>query len=624
MSLVNAFNGYQKAVMTVTHVPAWRKLGLKLKNAKDEDAVESQIQPASEELVTRKRKSSGENNTDVRNGAKHRKRPKASIEKSESDDKEHSVQPKDTTPSSKRKSVSFTADTKLEDGDGVKQLYKTWSSSQKVNDPDFNASNLPQALKLTDQNNTKSTESKPRKASNTRPKEDRAPTATIQAENKEKKKPKKKRKKKKKVESEALPTDSVRDQLSTYLTSYHISSPEWKFSKTHQNRLVRNIFSFAHVPASYDAPLLSYLRGLASTAVRNLIREQALKARKEDQEQKIPAESEDTTAGSDIPAQSDTSAPRRKDSNMGLEQVYARKQMEYDAAVARMTEALHAREEMRDEWAEHVEWTERMQKRRRAELILWSVGEETELQPQQTPPPPSLQNPRNTTIGASNARIAIVPPPLQPNHQQFSNPLTSLSSSSSFFTPFTTLPPGPSQQQHNTPNAGNLHNITISNILINGITNGTNPTTTAPSTKAPTPTNGTTTSSKRRKRLRKHKQKSKPKPFQKDPLLANHAIPDDISSTKSSSSSSDSNSDSNPDLDSRVSKKAKRAAEKLNEEEDRERQREKQRESLAERRRALEEARREAEESLDSSASDDGSVTVGHGEGQEDDDDGMA
>ncbi len=61
------------------------------------------------------------------------------------------------------------------------------------------------------------------------------------------------------------------------------------------------------------------------------------------------------------------------------EQNRARRQRDYDTAVAHMMRTLKEREERREEWEDirvRKEWEGRMRKRRRAEVVLWGVGEQ--------------------------------------------------------------------------------------------------------------------------------------------------------------------------------------------------------------------------------------------------------
>ena len=81
--------------------------------------------------------------------------------------------------------------------------------------------------------------------------------------------------------------------------------------------------------------------------------------------------------------------------NETVAQCIARRRRDYEAAVARIKQALREREEEREErdWellGEKEEWEARIRKRRRAEIVLWNVGEkedvvEVELPQQDTP-----------------------------------------------------------------------------------------------------------------------------------------------------------------------------------------------------------------------------------------------
>ena len=70
--------------------------------------------------------------------------------------------------------------------------------------------------------------------------------------------------------------------------------------------------------------------------------------------------------------------------NETYEQCHERKKRDYEAAVKRVKEMLRAKEDAREEreWelsGEKEVWEERVRKRRRAEVVLWGVGEEEEV-----------------------------------------------------------------------------------------------------------------------------------------------------------------------------------------------------------------------------------------------------
>jgi hypothetical protein len=60
-----------------------------------------------------------------------------------------------------------------------------------------------------------------------------------------------------------------------YLTQFHTTPSEWKFSKNHQTTVLNNVFNFFRIPASYDAALAAYITGLKGAAARERLGLQA-------------------------------------------------------------------------------------------------------------------------------------------------------------------------------------------------------------------------------------------------------------------------------------------------------------------------------------------------------------
>lgn len=267
-----------------------------------------------------------------------------------------------TTPASKRKSVSFTPDTKTKDGDSVKGLYKTWFANQIATDPSFDPSTVSPALRsIIPPTATSPGSPSPSSLTSTSPLTSE-PTTT-----KNNKKPPKKPKTRLPKTSSG-PGPSRFDPVLTYLTAHHKSPQTWKFSKPHQNQLLKHLFSLTHIPSSYDTALLPYIRGLKGTSARSRVRKEALAVREQD-EQWL--------------ASSEPSGSVEKMENETVAQCIARRRCDYEAAVARIKETLREREEEREErdWellGEKEEWEARIRKRRRAEIVLWNVGEEEE------------------------------------------------------------------------------------------------------------------------------------------------------------------------------------------------------------------------------------------------------
>ena len=260
-----------------------------------------------------------------------------------------------TTPASKGKSVSFTPDTKTSDGDSVKGLYKTWIAKQIATDPSFDPSTVSPALRSIIPSTVASLESTSRTLITS--------TSNSESNTRDHKNPTKKKKiRLPKTSSGSGP--SRFDPVLAYLTTHRTSPQTWKFSKPHQNQILKHLFSLKHIPQSYDPALLPYIRGLKGTSARSRIRNEALAVREEDEKwlASEPPESE--------MMKNETAA-----------QCNARRRRDYEAAVTRIKRTLEEQEDEREEreselLGEHEEWEERLQKRRRAEVVLWGVGED--------------------------------------------------------------------------------------------------------------------------------------------------------------------------------------------------------------------------------------------------------
>ena len=385
------------------HVPAWKKLGLKLKFAKEEPEAsqsyengtvkrkrrkvpaeegEAAVENLSVERPTKRIKKSklrAEETGEAVNGdlkpsdepvkveRSSRKAKKSKVKTdmstvsinnrlSGANGQETSLPPASkTTPTSKGKTVSFTPDTKTSDGDSVKGLYKTWIAKQKATDPSFDPSTVSPALRSIIPSTVASLESN-------------SPIVHTSTSNSgstiiDNKKPTKKKKTRlPKTSSGSGP--SRFDPVLTYLTTHRTSPQTWKFSKPHQNQILKHLFSLKHIPPSYDPALLPYIRGLKGSSARSRIRNEALAVREED-EKWLASE----------PPQSE------RMENETAAQCNARRRRDYEAAAARIKRTLEEQEDEREEreselLGEHEEWEERLQKRRRAEVVLWGVRED--------------------------------------------------------------------------------------------------------------------------------------------------------------------------------------------------------------------------------------------------------
>ena len=371
---------------TPTHVPAWKKIGLKLKYAKEELGENS----VSKVIITngKKRKVTTESGfaIDVATTDSPTKKSKKSKSTTgealaiANSNAAIATPPRIATSTTstvepntvkRRKSVAFTPETKTQDGESSQQLFQTWHANWVAEDPSFNPSTISPALKVIAAKPADVSIS-PQELAKPSP----LPSPSISAPKEKKPKKPKKKKIKARPSLPSKPTNNQTDHPALkYLTTYHTSHETWKFSKPHQNYLLRHLFSLTHIPSFYDPALLAYLCGLEGASARSRIRQQALAIRTKDAEW-IASE----------PTEADTME------NETHEQCVERRRMEYEAAVARVKERLRMKEDEREEkeWemlGGRDEWEWKLKKRRRAEVVLWGVGEEEDVVQEVATPP---------------------------------------------------------------------------------------------------------------------------------------------------------------------------------------------------------------------------------------------
>jgi len=239
------------------HVPAWKRLGLKLKFA-----PETQPNPAS----------TPDSNTKVK-----RQRDHSSHSTEEPPAKKSKALKRNLTPEARadspglkrKKSVTFTPETKREDGDSIKQLFASWLAQQKKEDPTFGArqSSIP-AFKIPEP--TQVTE--------------QVDDTTLNDSEKHVKRVKKAEKSKKTKPSVAEKIVSARlSPALSYLRQYHDSKETWKFNKNHQNFIIKHVFNISKIPLEHNDVLHHYITGMQGK-VRTRLRDTALQLKIQDQE----------------------------------------------------------------------------------------------------------------------------------------------------------------------------------------------------------------------------------------------------------------------------------------------------------------------------------------------------
>ncbi|KAG9555866.1 hypothetical protein KCU71_g19944, partial [Aureobasidium melanogenum] len=303
--------------MTEQRVPAWKRLGLSLTNAKDTAPL-----PASPATSTKRSR----DDADTPKGSKKQRLDQSQNGANVSSPAQKQLQssrasPEKSilaTPNSKqghRKSVVFSNDTKKQDGDSAQTYFQAWANDEL----DYYAQkaaayDAAEAAKAAEKNKIEeSTKSVPTQPEVTQEADLTSKTANKESNNaakEEKKKAKKEKKDKQKdqtkeadeettnkddtpqttseTETPAVKKVKVRTPKDNtnkpvpdyvhYLEQYHNDRPSWKFNKSKQNDLLKNIWNIYRVPPSCNEALVEYLDGLQGAAARQRLRQAAQSA----------------------------------------------------------------------------------------------------------------------------------------------------------------------------------------------------------------------------------------------------------------------------------------------------------------------------------------------------------
>lgn len=315
--------------VTPGRVPAWKKLGLKLKFANEHTDQPTQPDDSSPANRKRLRDEDSRQFPDAK-AIEHvlRKQPRLDSAKPQPT-KSNVTDVKVLFPSLKRdsngirKSVSFTSDTKVEDGDSAKSLIADWEAQY---DQPFLSANLSQHAE---------------------------PSKKVHQE----KVPKLRK-------SKASPAPKKPHAALEYLTQFCQSKQTWKFNKNKEIWLLKHLFSIGDIPSNYDTSLSQYLQGLRSATTRSRIQQEAEEIVQVDREQQVEytllIDSEDgANKIKEVPAEMEDPERRR---------VY------FEDSIRRYKRKLeHHHDEVVEE---ELSWIspERLAKRRRAEITLWAIG----------------------------------------------------------------------------------------------------------------------------------------------------------------------------------------------------------------------------------------------------------
>ena len=353
------------------YVPAWKRLGLKLKYAKDtadsmglDDVGSTNGQKRKEPSVPGGQEVEAlEKSTRPNKKVKVATPPQDSIESADPSSTRSTHREGSplvaTTPTKRQKSVSFTPETKKADGDSIKKLYQKWLS-QPGQKPDFAeshdyASKLDVVGERVEPSDTSGAK-KLKRVTNSKFTSLSNPNPEINNKN-------------------ATPPSSLYiSPFLQYLNEFRDSREQWKFNKSKQNQLLKHVFDVKMIPPSYNSAIGGYVKGLQGEAVCARIREAARKACQADDE-----------VGFELPVKRPLNSGKSESKKRKAAEVeategdlaeYTRRAQDYKIALARVQAQLkegiiNAQER---DYQVSPAFTDRLLSRQRAELLLWAVG----------------------------------------------------------------------------------------------------------------------------------------------------------------------------------------------------------------------------------------------------------
>lgn len=269
------------------HIPAWKKLGLKLKYAREHDEEDTIDRGTdghdTEEVGEEKGKADGaEKQTDEDN---------ASNKKRKLGDNGEEGNGQQTRKKNKKMEIETDAGAETESGDASRSPTKEKEGAggeKKVvrfaTDGDADGQNKDMSDEEEEEEDEETKQMKQRK--------------------REKKK-ERKRQEKEKSTTTAPDSDSKTPIITTttgtiqetpmlsYLSRFYKNRSEWKFQKSREVHLFKHVLSLEHVPVQYNAALLAYLKGLRSEGAKQRLSETAEGIIKSDTEEKANDENAD-------------------------------------------------------------------------------------------------------------------------------------------------------------------------------------------------------------------------------------------------------------------------------------------------------------------------------------------
>jgi hypothetical protein len=169
--------------------------------------------------------------------------------------------------------VTFTPETKVEDGDSVKQLFKAWVAEQKAEGLSSHAEDIVKTFK------SGAPHSRLRKGA-----KERAQEVQEQEQGKGEQ-----------AASRTPCTTSIANGIHlhsaiVYLLDHHRSRDSWKFNKAKQTYLLKHLFDFDKIPTDCNEALREYIAGLQGQGARTRVRESIEKIKAEETGENIQTE----------------------------------------------------------------------------------------------------------------------------------------------------------------------------------------------------------------------------------------------------------------------------------------------------------------------------------------------
>ena len=366
---------------TSAHVPAWKRLGLKLKYAQEtkidrHDSTDSPLNLRQESTAAKDFKFGDQlSDTTVlpthNSTAEHAARSpvatpphKPPVSKKRKRDAAHSrntdsingklrptrLSAEQSSPSSqtdshqgsasikvRRKSVTFTPDTKTEDGNSTQKLFSNLvadQADQKIHSGD-------QSRDIVNSTHVDG--------------DAEAMNADSDANIAKRKARKRQLREQRKIET----TTAVSPYVG-YLQQFHTARDQWKFNKNQQNQLLKHAFNLYRVPEFHDPALEAYIAGLQGLPVRKRLRETAI---------------EILEKGLIAPEQSDQDKEAMEDNQ--------RRQQAKEDALQRRLQNHDARRKIDPAKVSEADSRMKGLKRKRAQMVLSALSEDHPLYPVQ-------------------------------------------------------------------------------------------------------------------------------------------------------------------------------------------------------------------------------------------------